>query len=727
MSYGSNTFSDGSNNDQYFATLAPDKTAGILLGKADSFYNVLRANSYLDKLVMMYRAYYGSYGDSGHQINFTGEQGELVHFPVNHFRNLAQHMLNMITANRPVMEARAVNNDYKSMAQTYLANGILDYYMREKRLEDCLKKGAEMAIVLGSGFIKLDWNATAGETYDFDEDTQQFSYEGEIEFSNLSPFDVVVDGTKESWNNDWILVRSFQNRYNLIAKYPELAEKLHAIPAKSESGVYRMSMFSNDQTDDVPVFEFFHRKTEAVPDGRYMLFADVNTILLDTHLPYRTVPIFRITAGEIMGTPYGYSPMFDVFPIQEMINATYSAIATNQNTFAVQNLWVPHGADLNISTLEGAMNVVTGNAKPEALNLTQTPKEVFEFLTTLIHAAETISGINSVARGNPEANLKSGNALALVQSMALQFISGLQHSYVKLIEDVGSSVITILKDFAMTPKTVALVGKNNKPLLKEFTGESINAINRVIVDVGNPLSHTTAGRVQMAEQLLQMKLIHAPEQYFQVINTGRIDSMYHGEMSELLLIQSENESLLEGNPIRATAIDKHKLHIEEHRSVIAGPELRNDPTLVQNTLNHIQDHINLLRNTDPDLLVLIGEQPLPQPGQQPPGQPGPGGPQGGPPQGAPQGGPPPRPFPSMMPPQPQQQSHPQQPPQHQGPPVHPLQRSPMSKLMGTEDGNIGPGQKIRSEELGNTSIPMIAKPPKPFNQLPVLAQNVLPK
>jgi len=137
--------------------------------------------------------------------------------------------------------------------------------------------------------------------------------------------------------------------------------------------------------------------------------------------------------------------------------------------------------------------------------LTQTPAEVFKFLDMLIQAAETISGVNSVARGNPEASLKSGTALALVQSQALQFVSGLQQNYVKLIEEVGTAVIQILKDYANTPKFITLVGKNNRPLTKEFTGEKISSINRVVVDMGNPLAKTIAGRVQMAEQMMQMK------------------------------------------------------------------------------------------------------------------------------------------------------------------------------------------------------------------------------
>jgi len=680
--------------EQYFAAKSAKDVSSNLLEKAASFFNLLRANAYLEKLQRMWRAYHGAYDNDlgfGHRINFTGEQGEFTQLSVNHFRNIAQHIYVMITSNRPTMEARAINTDYRSLAQTHIANGVLDYYMREKRLEDCLKYATEMAIVLGSGFVKLEWNATSGEAYDVDPDTGEFNYEGEIEFSNLSPFDVVVDGTKETWDNDWIMCRTFKNRYDLMAKYPELADKIRSIPPKNQSAVYRLAVFSNDDTDDIPVYEFFHKRTEAMPDGRYMLFVDADVVLLDVPMPYRTMPIFRIAPSTIMGTPYGYTPMFDIFPIQEGINSLYSTIMTNQNAFGVQNLFVPRDADVSLASLQSGMNIIEGNSKPEPINFTQTPAEVFKFLDTLIQAAETISGVNSVARGNPEASLKSGAALALVQSMSLQFVSGLQQSYVKLIEDVGTALINILKDFAKTPKVIALVGKHNRTELKEFTGEQVSSINRVVVDVGNPLSRTIAGRVQMAEQMLQMNLIKSPQQYFQVMNTGRLDSMFEGELSELMLIKSENERMMEGEDVSATSIDAHRLHIMEHKSVLADPDLRRDPVLTEKVFNHILEHIDLLRNTDPDLLALVGEQPLPP--LQPP-----------------------------APPMPTGQSIPVQGQPGENIPNRALERSPMSDMMGQEQAAVmsGPG-------VENQPLPSMPKPPAPFQNMPVSPDQLTPQ
>jgi hypothetical protein len=655
-------------SDVYFAAKPADECASALLNKSTTFYKLQNTNAYLEKIRRMWNAFHGIYTDGvasdGHQVSFTGEQGELVQLPVNHFRNIAEHIINMITANRPTMNARSVNTDYKSLAQTRIATGILDFYMREKNLEQCLYEAVRMAVVIGAGFIKLEWNATSGDAYDIDPDTGEFNYEGDLEFSNLSPLDVVFDGTKETWNQEWILVRNWQNRFNLAAKYPELKDKILARPTKQEQSISRLAMFSNDDTDDIAVYEFYHDKSEALPEGRYLLFVDADVVLLDTKLPYRRIPIFRIAPSNIMGTPYGYSPMFDVFPIQEAINSEYGTIMTNHNAFGVQNVWIPPGGDIVVSNIDGGLNVIRSIQKPESINLTETPKEIFDMLNFLIQSAETISGVNSVTRGNPEASLKSGAALALVQSMSLQFLSGLQRSYVKLIEDTGTGLLDILKDFAATPRVITLVGKNNRPYLKEFTGEAINSVSRVIVDPGNPLAKTAAGRVEMAEQMLQMGAIKTPQQYFQVITTGNLDVMFEGEIDELMNVKAENEKMLEGGNVMALFTDTHSMHIQEHKSILSDPDLRENPDLVQIVAQHIQQHIDLLRNTDPDTLTLLGQQPLQPPAPLPPDVPMPGAPPG---------------------------------------------NSKTPQIMQADQGQNIPGQKVNGPNVVNQSLPNIPK------------------
>lgn len=638
----------------YFALKPGTDAADVLLEKIDSWSMLINTTGYLDKLKASWRAYFGAYytdASNGHQITFGGEQGELTQFPVNHYANLASHIITMTTSTRPAMDARAMNSDMKSIAQAKLANGILDYYLREKNLEQYLKQAVEHAVIMGAGFISLGWNATAGEVYDYmlddqtgQEDPNRPIYEGDIEFRNHSPFDVVMDGSKENQQHDWYIIRSWKNKYDLAAKYPEFADKLLKLQTKSDIERYTFGIktLANEETDDVPIYEFYHKKTDAVPNGRYMLFCEDSVVLQDIGLPYRVLPVFRISYREFLGTPYGYTAMFDCLPLQEQLNALYSAVATNQNTSGVQNFWTKPNSGLIVSQLAGGMNLIESNDKPEVLNLCATPKEVFDFINIIKQDMETITGVNSVARGDPQASLRTGAALALVQSQALQFISGLQESYVELIENVGTSIIRILQDYAKTPRLVAIVGKNNKTLLEQFSADDISNICRVYVDVGNPLAKTIAGRMELAQNMMQYGGLSDPKQIYQVMSTGVIDDMDDDVLSQLNLIKSENEALMSGETPPVLMTDQHKEHIDDHAKCLNDPELRKDRQLVSRVTEHIQQHIQMLQTTDPNLLQLLGQQPLPPPpppGPPPGSAPGPQGPGGPPPGAPPQNGP----------------------------------------------------------------------------------------
>lgn len=600
--------------DIYFANQPAEERARILLDKTKEWYQNMDTSGYLEKIRTMWAAYHGCYYDESHTVNFGGEQGELVQLGVNHLRNIAQHMLNMITGTRPTMQARSVNTDYKSLVQTKLANGLLDYYMRDHRLETYLKTAVEQAIVMGSGYIKVEWNATSGEVYDYNEELGIDIKEGDLEFSNLSVFDVYFDTSREDQKHDWVVCRSFKNRFDMAAKYPEKATDILSLPTKDKLDLKGRLEINREQTDLIPVYEFYHKRTDSVPDGKYQLYLDKGVSLIETAMPYRNLPIYTIAPSYYLGTPFAYTPLFDLIGLQDSLNSLYSTVLTNQTAFGVQSIAVPAGSNIQVSQLDSGLNIIEYNqqngGKLEPLQLTQTPKEIFDFIQMLEKAMETISGVNAVSRGNPDPNLRSGNSLALVQSMTLQYISGLQQSYVSLIEDMGTGIVNILKDHANVPRMAAIVGKNNKTELKEFKGDDLSSINRVVVDIGNPLARTTAGRVEMAEQLLQMGAIKTPEQYFMVIDTGQLDVLTEDTMSQLYLIKAENERMVSGGQVIALMTDEHALHIKEHASVLADPELRFDMELFKKVSGHMQEHIELLKGTDPNLLMILGQQPL---------------------------------------------------------------------------------------------------------------------
>jgi hypothetical protein len=271
-----------------------------------------------------------------------------------------------------------------------------------------------------------------------------------------------------------------------------------------------------------------------------------------------------------------------------------------------------------MSNLGGGLNVIEGLKKPEVLNLLGTSEQSFQLVQLLENLMETLSGINSVTRGNPEASLKTGTSLALVQSMAVQFISGLQQQYVCLLEDVGTGVIDILKDYATEPRVASIVGKNNKAYLKQFKSDDLMEVNRVVVDVGNPLAKTTAGRMEIAQQLMQMKPDEfSISQFIQLINTGNLNLMTDKNLRKENQLEMENERLMTGNSVKAFIYDDHIEHIKEHTSLLDDPDIRDNNELSQAVLAHISEHIELGRSADQGIVQALGHTPLPQAPQPP--------------------------------------------------------------------------------------------------------------
>lgn len=613
-----------SNEPKYFAAKESKEATRIILKRANSWYERLYNNNYFDTIQRSWMAYYGMQYDEQHKISFSGEQGELAQIDVNHYQNIANHMLTIITSTKPSFIAKAANSDSKSTIQSKLATSLLEYYMREKNLEKHLKKAVEYALIMGSGYIKMEWNATRGEIADVDDDTGEEIREGDVEFRNMMTFDVLFDTTREAENQDWVLCRTFKNKHDLAAKFPDFQQKIEDLKTRSEYFRFKTEIYEYDETDDVPVYEFFHKKTEALPEGRYLLFLSEDIVLIDQPNPYPDLPVYRITARDILGTSYGYSPMFPLLQLQDALNFTHSAILSNQSAFAVQSLFVKEGSNISPKSLEGALNIIEGREAPVPINFTATAPETFEYAKMLEQQMETISGVNSVARGNPEASLKSGTALALVQATSLQYMSGLQQQYIRLMEDVGTGLINLLKVFASTPRVVTLAGIANRGYIeREFTGDDIKNINRVTVEVGNPVAQTHAGRVQMATDLLQYNLIKSPQEYVSVMTTGRLDIMTDPVERNNNLIRAENERMMLGVATKVLATDDHVQHIQEHQAILADLDIRDDDEANGLVLAHIQEHIRLMRETDPGLLQVLGIPALPpeQPPMAPPAEP----------------------------------------------------------------------------------------------------------
>jgi hypothetical protein len=617
----------------------PDKLGGELIERIEEYYKYLLTYNYMGRWSRIYKSYYvGQSRDD--RLNSGGDQGQYTIGNVNHLHSIIRRILVLTITQRPAFQPRATNSDVKSQRQTILANQLLDYYTRVKRAEKDLFQATEFACLFGEGFVHVCWdtasgdlagylNAKTGEPATPDDVMELQSHElhavhdGDIRITAAEPIDVIRDVRLENFRSrDWIIVREYMNKYNVAAKYPEYHDEITSmeISTMSIKNNYRQKVLPSYSTDQIPVYTFYHAKTPAVPKGAFAVLLENGTLLQNGTLPYKHLPVYRIVAEDRIGTPFGNSPANDLLPLQEAYDMEFSTVLTNHNAFGVQNIMVPKGSGMSVTQMEGGLNLVEYDhniGKPEPLNLLSTPPEVFNFMGSIEQNMEMVSGVNSTVRGNPQAGLgkdSSGAAMALVQSQAIEFNSPLQMSYAQLLEDFGTGVIQIIQDYAKTKRIMSIAGKSGRSDVVEFTGTDLANIERVVVETGNPLAKTVEGKMQIAQMLLQAQIIKHPDELLQVIQTGNLDPMIEGKTSELMNIQAENEELSNGQSVQAILTDEHLLHISEHKSVLADPSARKNPTITKASLDHINQHLNILKNPDnAQILQLLGQPSLSSP------------------------------------------------------------------------------------------------------------------
>lgn len=627
---------------EYFAVAAPEDIGDELSGKVSDYYTYLTSSSLVDLWRRSYYAYYGLLPESSLSgfglfavgtIRAGGLLGEIANIKVNHYRNLLLHIHNMTTQEETALKCKAINSDSKNLAGAYLGDGILDYYVKEGGMDGGLDENFnacnEVAGIFGESFLLVDWDATAGDEYLPDGTSSQKT--GDVKICVYNPFDVIRDTTADNPQQNWKILHDLENRFDLAAKFPHAADDVLTISTDHESPrrfidptkIIPAAGVGTKASDLIDTYTFWHEKTESVPQGRVTKFLSGGTVLIDGPLPHRRVPIYRHASANIKGTVFGYTVGFDLLGIQETVDKLTSSVVTNQLSNGIQNFWQPMGNQLTTIEIAGGLNLMESAVKPEVLELCATPKELFEFIPTLIKTMETLASVSAVNRGEIPSNLKSGSALAFMATTAITFNAGLQRSFKRLKEQVGTGVIKLLTENQVAEKTIAISGSFNRPLMKTFTGDQLKPVSSVYCENVSPMTKTLAGKIQIAQDLLQNGMIKNTQEYITLIKTGESEPMYESEMSEILLIRSENEDMRDGKSVTAILFDDHPQHILEHKTLLSNSDARRDAAMVTMVTQHIMMHEQLemqLQMTNPMLLAIFKRGPLPMP-QQPMGQP----------------------------------------------------------------------------------------------------------
>jgi hypothetical protein len=619
--------------DEYFARLPSRECVEWCEDLINGYYTEATRSGRLALYRTAFYDFYEGFLVKG-QLYRKGAQGEQVGITVNNFHNFIKHRVTMVCQQKLSYEPQAVDSSHKALEQVRLSKGLLSLYTDRSDIDidGVLRQATQFAEMFNESFVAALWDETKGKPVAMDfENGDSLVPEGDISLKVYDPLSVVRDVYRSDAKSDqWVILKEEVNKVDLAVQYPQFEED---IMADSLEAIYKdRQIFPcySPLSDIIWCWTLFHAPTPAVPKGRMLKFLNDRVILEDGQLPEEyngTIPVHRMAAEDLAGSPWGYSDTMDVMPLCNAISRLHSIALTNNVTFGLQHIMVPRDSGLTEASLGVGLTMIEydgnkPNAKPEALNLTKTAPELYEYINNLTQTAGTLMGINEVTRGNPDLILKgpaNAEAMTLMSTQAVQFNSDLSKAYQHLAERLGTAIIKMLAKRSVVPRRGRMLGMSGKPYSKDFTGSDLSMIDKVAVKTGNPLAQTTAGRTQIARALLDAGFVKNRQDYMQVLETGNLEPMLESYDMEMSLIKDENDALGRGEDCIAIVTDQHVTHIPEHNVLLASVEARKAPDLVARVTKHNQMHIDFLAGNAQHgpmnpILATINNQPSLPPG-----------------------------------------------------------------------------------------------------------------
>lgn len=608
-----------------------ERLALIISERVEKFSEAQRHHPFAQRILRNFKYYY-NLAESGRgvrELGVAGKDGQFDIITLNHTRSLMSTILTMATRDKPSPEVIAVNAEQKSLDQASLAGPLLEYYDTEKQVGTVLYDVAEASLIHLVSYAFITWNPDLGQQVQADPETGSVFYQGDLAVEHRSIFDVTYDASARDWNDvQWVIVRSWKNKWDLATQFPEFRDEIISAESRinpdEEFTTLDWGNHDDEDSDMVPVYEFFHKKTPSVPDGRYLLVAAEKPLTPALPLPYEDLPVERMAAGEVLGTTCGYSPAIDIQGCQEAVNALASLVLTNNTRFGAQYVWCDPDHPISDEQLDGGLTVLKCKVEPKPINLVKSSTETVPLMQMLVQQMQLMTGISDVVRGVLPSSQISGTALALLESKSIQYMSGIIKAYYDLVGRVYTKMLRTLRDFADSDRVISIAGKYNRPRQLSFRGDDLSNIDRVIVKFGNAMARTQAGKLEMADRLAKNNWVTTGQEYLNVMERGILEPVHQADLRQIDRIRIENEYLTEGKPVKVLATDNHVLHMREHAGELCSPDIVDDQEKSSAFEAHVLEHYQMFLNPEIQQLQKLLGYPMmppalstPQPGYEP--------------------------------------------------------------------------------------------------------------
>lgn len=325
----------------------------------------------------------GNHHPKAERINNTRmfrdmNQKKKIRITKNHIQVITKFIRNSIQ-NRAPDGAVYPRNQKETSDQkaAELNNSVYEFLKTEGQLTSVYAGQVHDFVVSGETHTKVFFDPRAGafmgyeeepeedeegdvEVEDDDEDEDEYGeksnvirmrkgrpkFKGKIIYERIPPYNFLTDPDADSERtNYWVCIRKYIPRKKLEERYLGDKEKMEIVEKSSteKSGWFNgfTGIYSDQNSDEVELREFYFKVCEEYPEGAYIFATDYG-ILEEGELPDGFC-IFSEVFDESPENPRGYSIIKQAKPYQVEINRCAAAVITESIVLGHSTLLYPAG------------------------------------------------------------------------------------------------------------------------------------------------------------------------------------------------------------------------------------------------------------------------------------------------------------------------------------------------------------------------------------------------
>lgn len=531
------------NTERYWASEPARVLAPLVIQRFRDWRRYCRDAGHTKKALggLLYYHGWNRIRDRASDLGMKSGTYDYIHMVVNEVRQGVQRVLAMLASRTPSMKPVAASASAGAREETITAREVLEHVARLHQTPSLHAEVRKLAFLMGEAYRLILWNGAKGKplaaTSGEDGQPIPVAHEGDFDNSICSVLDVARDPTVRSWEKvPWAVVRTYENKHELAARYPELAPRIRGLSCKGASNddefiedvldvVIRNSSAFNGDT--IPVYNFYHVDGNALPGGlAFTCLSDSiwlgeptsNPYANNLQPPHQHLPVKRLAPETIWGTTLGDTNVFDTLGLSDATNILWSTQITNLARWGIGILGVAKGAGLSKDTLGNGASYLEyapvpgapNGGAPIPLQPPQAPQDLSKVLEAFRGLMAQGLGLNDVAMGQlPFAGMPAALVAQLIEQ-AHQYQDAFYNAIVRFESDCATHELECLKRFAQNTRTYEAQTDSKQWSAREFTGQDLASVSRVAFEPVPPIANSLAGKQMQLETMMQMAQAQGP-------------------------------------------------------------------------------------------------------------------------------------------------------------------------------------------------------------------------